>query len=145
MPFKHRVPEYEKIGVRVAGEYRQLNTNILQIENEYYSTVRPKQPSASNEKPIHALGQRGVQYIELRSLDLDLFKPLGISSTQLHFLEAFMVFCLLQHSPLIDTAERQAIDNNEINTAHYGRDPALRLTRGQQKIFTAGMGPGNPV
>ena len=127
-------PEYEKIGVRVAGEYRQLNTNILQIENEYYSTVRPKQPSASNEKPIHALGQRGVQYIELRSLDLDLFKPLGISSTQLHFLEAFMVFCLLQHSPLIDTAERQAIDNNEINTAHYGRDPALRLTRGQQKI-----------
>ncbi len=127
-------PEYEKIGVRVAGEYRQLNTNILQIENEYYSTVRPKQPSASNEKPVYALNQHGVQYIELRSLDLNLFEPLGISSIQLHFLEAFMVFCLLQHSPLIDATERQAIDNNEISTAHHGRDPALRLTRGKQRV-----------
>ncbi|MCY4641357.1 MAG: glutamate--cysteine ligase [Gammaproteobacteria bacterium] len=133
-------PEYERLGVKVDGEYRQLNANILQIENEYYSTVRPKQPCAADEKPIHALGQRGVQYIELRSLDLDLFEPLGTSSTQLHFLEAFMVFCLLQHSPLINTEERQAIDNNEINTAHHGRDPALRLTRGRKKISLQAWG-----
>ena len=127
-------PKYERIGVQVAGEYRQLNTNFLQIENEYYSTVRPKQPSVNNEKPVHALRQRGVQYIELRSLDLDLFEPLGISNSQLHFLEAFMIFCLLQESPRIDAAERQAIDSNEINTAHYGRDPALELTQGQQQV-----------
>lgn len=127
-------PKYERIGVKVAGEYRQLNTNFLQIENEYYSTVRPKQPSVNNEKPVHALRQRGVQYIELRSLDLDLFEPLGISSGQLHFLEAFMIFCLLQESPRIDAAERLAIDSNEINTAHYGRDPALKLTQGQKQI-----------
>ena len=126
--------EYEKIGIKVAGEYRQLNANILQIENEYYSTVRPKQPCASHEKPVHALGQRGVQYIELRSLDLDMFEPLGTSASQLHFLEALMVFCLLQHSPLIDTAERQAIDSNEINTAHYGRDPNLKLTRCMRQV-----------
>ena len=67
--------EYEKIGVKVNGEYRQLNSNILQIENEYYSTIRPKQPLINNEKPTHALSQRGVQYIELRSLDLNLFDP----------------------------------------------------------------------
>lgn len=133
-------PEYEKIGVKVAGEYRQLNANILQIENEYYSSVRPKQPCASHEKPIHALGQRGVQYIELRSLDLDMFEPLGIGSAQLHFLEALMVFCLLQHSPLIDAAERRAIDNNGINAAHHGRDPALRLTRGQQRVLLQDWG-----
>ncbi|MXY14879.1 MAG: glutamate--cysteine ligase [Proteobacteria bacterium] len=127
-------PKYEKIGVKTAGEYRQLNTNFLQIENEYYSTVRPKQPSLNNEKPVHALRQRGVQYVELRSLDLDIFEPLGINCDQLHFLEAFMIFCLLQESPRIDAAERQAIDSNEINTAHYGRDPALKLTQGQKQV-----------
>lgn len=126
--------EYEKIGVKVSGEYRQLNANILQIENEYYSTIRPKQPAINNEKPTHALSQRGVQYIELRSLDLNLYEPLGISTTQLYFLEAFMIFCLLQQSPLIDAAEQQAIDNNEIKTAHQGRDPALKLLREKQEI-----------
>ena len=128
-------PEYERIGVKVAGEYRQLNTNFLQIENEYYSTVRPKQPAAGNEKPVHALRQRGVQYIELRSLDLDMLEPLGINTGQLYFLEAFMMFCLLQHSPCIDADERQAIDCNEISTAHYGRDPALKLTRGRRQVL----------
>ncbi|MYB88872.1 MAG: hypothetical protein F4X93_02790 [Proteobacteria bacterium] len=75
-----------------------------------------------------------VQYVELRSLDLDIFEPLGINCDQLHFLEAFVIFCLLQESPRIDAAERQAIDSNEINTAHYGRDPALKLTQGQKQV-----------
>ncbi len=122
-------PEYKKIGVKVDGEYRQLNANILQIENEYYSTIRPKQPLVKNEKPVHALGQRGVQYIELRSLDLNLYDPLGVSETQLYFLEAFMLFCLLDESPLIDVDERKAMDDNESKVAHQGRDPALRLSR----------------
>ena len=34
-------PPYEALGVKVDGEYRQLNANILQIENEYYSFIRP--------------------------------------------------------------------------------------------------------
>ena len=122
-------PEYEKIGVKVDGEYRQLNANILQIENEYYSTIRPKQPLVKNEKPAHALAQRGIQYIELRSLDLNLYDPLGVSESQLYFLETFMLFCLLQQSPLIDKAERQAIKDNENNVAHQGRNPDLKLSR----------------
>ncbi len=127
-------PEYAKIGVKVADEYRQLNANILQIENEYYSTIRPKQPSINNEKPTHALIQRGVQYVELRSLDLNLYEPLGVSASQLYFLEAFMVFCLLQSSPLIDGSERRDIDGNEIKTAHQGRDTELRLLRERRTV-----------
>ncbi len=126
--------EYKKIGVKVSGEYRQLNANMLQIENEYYSSVRPKQPLIDNEKPTHALSNRGVQYIELRSLDLNLFESLGICETQLYFLEAFMIFCLLHQSPKIDSIERRAIDSNENNTAHYGRDPSLKLIYGDHKI-----------
>lgn len=122
-------PEYAKIGVKVGGEYRQLNANILQIENEYYSTVRPKQITEANEKPILALQRRGVRYIELRSLDVNAFDPLGINDTQLYFLEALMLYCLLQDSPLIDAAERVAIDQNELLVAHRGREPGLQLVR----------------
>ncbi len=127
-------PEFEKIGVKVNGKYRQLNTNILQIENEYYSTIRPKQPSNNNEKPTHALSKRGVRYIELRSLDLNFYEPLGVSESQLYFLEALMIFCLLQESPDIDKDERKMIDRNEHDTAHHGRDPALQLIQKHRHV-----------
>ncbi|TNF36569.1 MAG: glutamate--cysteine ligase, partial [Gammaproteobacteria bacterium] len=117
------------IGVKVDGEYRQLNANILQIENEYYSTVRPKQILIDNEKPTLALKRRGVRYIELRSLDVNAYDPLGISEIQLRFLEAMMVFCLIQDSPQICYQEQGEIDQNELDVAHYGRKPSLALQR----------------
>jgi len=120
---------YEDIGVKVNGEYRQLNANILQIENEYYSTVRPKQILQGMERPTLALQRRGVRYIELRSLDVNAFEPLGIDTTQMRFIEALMVFCLIQDSPQICPSEQVEIDSNEIVTAHRGRDPSLRLQR----------------
>lgn len=122
-------PDYEKIGVKVGDEYRQLNTNILQIENEYYTTARPKQPPRGNERPAMALKQRGVRYIELRSLDVNAFDPLGINAEQLHFLEAFIVFCLFQDSPQVSSAESVEINYNQNAAAHRGRDPSLLLRR----------------
>lgn len=128
-------PEYEKIGVIVDGKYQQLNSNILQIENEYYSTVRPKQLLEGNEKPVIALRERGVRYVELRSLDVNAFDPLGVNESQLRFLEAFMQFCLLNDSPIIGKQERSEIDHNELLVAHQGRDPKLSLQRKGHGIY----------
>ncbi len=120
---------YEEIGVKVGGEYQQLNANILQIENEYYSTVRPKQIVQGDEKPSAALKKRGVAYVELRSLDVNAFDPHGINSEQLYFLEVFMLFCLLQSSPVLSQSEIAAIDENLLLVAHQGREPGLDLLR----------------
>ncbi len=125
---------YEEIGVKVAGEYRQLNANILQIENEYYSTVRPKQILEGYEKPTLALQRRGVRYIELRSLDVNAFEPLGINATQMRFIEALMVYCLIQDSQQICHNEQSEIDHNELDVAHFGRDPQLKLQRNARSI-----------
>ena len=122
-------PKYAKIGVKNNGEYLQLNANMLQIENEYYSTVRPKQVLIDNEKPSTALKDRGVRYIELRSPDVNIFDPLGISEEQIRFLEILMLFCLFHDSPFVSADERRDIDRNMLATAHYGRDPALKLWR----------------
>jgi len=122
-------PNYETIGVKVGERYEQLNANVLQIENEYYSTVRPKQLLQWLEKPTLALRRRGVRYIELRSLDVSAFHPLGIAEEQLHFMGAFMLFCLLIDSPRISARERRAIDENLVLAAHRGRDPRLELDR----------------
>lgn len=126
--------EYELIGVKTEGEYRQLSANILQIENEYYSTVRPKQIPRDNEMPLHALRDRGIEYIELRSLDINPFEPLGISAQQMYFLEVFMLYCLLQTSPVLSEDEIDAIDMNLIAVAHNGRAPNAELYRGNETI-----------
>jgi len=118
---------WEAIGVRAGDEYRQLNANILQIENEYYSTVRPKQVLEWMEKPSLALKNRGVRYIELRSLDVNAYHPLGLDETQGRFLEVFLLFCMLADSPLIDAGERHEIDRNLLDVAHRGREPKLML------------------
>ncbi len=126
-------PDYEKIGVKVGGEYKQLNANILQIENEFYSTVRPKQIAVSCEKPTVALKRRGVQYIEIRSLDLDVFNPIGISESTSRFVEAFLLNCLLQPSPDYSGQEQQLNNSNQLTVAHLGRQPGLELNNNGQK------------
>ena len=118
---------WQVIGVEVDGEYRQLSANILQIENEYYSTVRPKQVLQWLEKPSLALKKRGIRYIELRSLDVNAYHPLGLDETQGRFLEVFLLFCMLADSPSIDACERHEIDRNLLDVAHRGREPRLTL------------------
>jgi glutamate--cysteine ligase len=121
--------DYAKIGVKVDGQYQQLNSNILQIENEFYSTVRPKQITESGEKPTLALKRRGVRYVEIRSLDLDVFNPLGLAEDSARFIEAFLLSCLLQDSPL-QSGDEQAINNqNQLLTANAGRKPGLLLNQ----------------
>lgn len=128
-------PDYERIGVMVNGVYEQLSANLLQIENEYYSTIRPKQILDAMEKPGLALRRRGVKYVELRSLDVNAFDPLGVNEEQLRFLEIFLLFCLLEDSPPISAGERREIDANQNAVAHRGRDPNLMLARQGGEVY----------
>jgi glutamate--cysteine ligase len=120
-------PDYERIGVKVDGEYRQLNSNVLQIENEYYSFIRPKRVTQSGERPTKALRRGGVQYVEMRSLDVSAFDPVGVNQNKLRFLEAFAAFCVLRSSPPIESSEQGELDGNHAIVAKEGRRPDLKL------------------
>lgn len=126
--------DYEKIGVKVDGEYRQLNSNTLQIENEFYSTIRPKQVAESCEKPTLALKRRGIRYVEVRSLDLNPSQPIGLDEHTSRFLEAFLLTCLLQDSPKQSAQDFYINNRNQLAVAHQGRKPGLQLERSGGKI-----------
>ncbi len=119
--------EYEKLGVNVDGEWQQLSANVLQIENEYYSFIRPKRTARSGERPTRALARAGVEYVEMRSLDVGPFDPVGTSQNEMRFLEAFAALCLLKDSPMIDRSAEQALDGNHVLVAGRGREPGLSL------------------
>ncbi|MBT8132782.1 MAG: glutamate--cysteine ligase, partial [Gammaproteobacteria bacterium] len=132
--------DYEKIGLQQNGQYQQLNSNILQIENEYYSLIRPKRVAHSGEKPSHALLRGGIEYVEVRALDVSPFDPVGINQDELRFLEVFLLFCALHESPFIDDEEQEEIDFNQLEVARRGRDPDLRLHTGQGQRSLADWG-----
>jgi glutamate--cysteine ligase len=120
-------PAYQALGVKAGGEWRQLNANILQIENEYYSDVRPKRVARHDETPSQALEARGVEYIEVRCLDLNPLLTLGVDEDQIRFLDAFVMWCLLAESPWISDLECDHLDDNRRRVVERGRDPELRL------------------
>src|SRR3546814_10954940 len=92
-------PAYEAIGTHRNGEMIQLNSNILQIENEYYSNIRPKRATGRCERPATALAERGVQYVEVRCLDIDPQQPVGIAADTARFMDTFLLFCAASASP----------------------------------------------
>jgi glutamate--cysteine ligase len=130
-------PAYEAIGTQRDGEWVQINTNVLQIENEFYSTIRPKRVTYPGERPLHALAARGVQYVEVRCMDIDPFEPTGISLESSRFLDAYLLVCALEDSaPLPPDAYNEA-NQNFSRVTMEGRKPGLELTRDGQPIAMA--------
>jgi len=125
---------YVEIGTHKDGEWIQLNTNVLQIENEYYSNIRPKRVTYSGERPIQALVARGVQYVEVRCLDINPFLPTGIDLQQSRFVDAFVLYCALQESPQLANNECSNAASNFLTVVKEGRRPGLELNRNDSTI-----------
>jgi len=126
---------YEAVGVRGAdGVYKQLATTLLQIENEFYGTIRPKRVTFAGERPLHALRERGVEYVEVRLMDLDPFEVVGINSQTMRFLDVFLLHCLSTASPDDSPQEIAAVGRNQHAVAERGREPGLLLQRGDAQV-----------
>jgi len=121
-------PDYSDIGIKdEQGNYQQLNDCLLQIENEFYSVIRPKRTAKSGQTALNALRSGGIEYIEVRCLDLNPFENVGINEQQIQFLDTFLLYCLLEDSPLSDEQENQHILHNQKAMVYDGRNPNLTL------------------
>lgn len=121
------IPDYERIGTHRDGQRIQLSTALLQIENEFYSSVRPKRVTQSGEPPLKALTERGVEYIEVRCLDVNPYLPMGIDAEQIRFIDAFLLFCLLEDSPPIPQEECSAIGVDNKTVVNNGRSAEAQV------------------
>ncbi len=121
-------PYYRDMGVIKDGHYQQLNANILQIENEFYGSIRPKRVSVSGERPTKALKLHGIEYVEVRALDINPFSPIGIDSSQIAFLDSFLLCSLFAKSDPISAREMGENRDNFDRVVRKGRHPDLCLT-----------------
>ncbi len=121
-------PKFSQLGIRSTdGSWLQLNDHILQIENEFYGLIRPKQPPQPDERPGLALKRRGISYIEMRCVDLNPEAAIGIKESDAYFLELFALYCLLETSADFSSDEQLCISRNQQQTAEQGRKEDLKL------------------
>lgn len=121
--------KFSKLGIYRNGSQIQLNGNVLQKESEFYSLIRLKQATSEGETPLEALEKKGVNYVEIRNLDLNPFEKLGLSIEQMNFLHIFMHFCLFEESPLITDDEHELINLNHHLISLIGRKNELSLKK----------------
>ncbi|MBK0063550.1 MULTISPECIES: glutamate--cysteine ligase [unclassified Acinetobacter] len=130
-------PPFTELGLNdEQGEPIQINDHVLQIENEYYSLVRPKQVPENGETPSQALQNRGVGYVELRAVDVNPYSPIGIDENTAGFLEALALYCLLLESPTINDDEQDLIEKNQNTIVNDGRSPEAKIIAqtGEQSV-----------
>ena len=120
-------PFYEALGVREGGHWKQLNANLLQIENEFYAGIRPKRVGQHGERPAKALQTYGVEYVEVRLFDLNPSIDIGIAPEQSCFADMFLLMCLFRDSPPISSREQAENDENKRRVVNHGRAPDLQL------------------
>ncbi len=123
-------PPYQAIPSGETGDYQQLNASLLQIENEFYSPIRPKRVTRSGETPLNALRRAGIEYVEVRCVDVSPFHPAGLDARQVRFMDTFLLYCLLEESPPC-ADEDQAIQAANLEAVvNRGRQPGLQLRNG---------------
>jgi len=120
-------PDYRGIASGQNDEYQQLNDSLLQIENEFYSPIRPKRVANPGETPLNALARAGIEYIEVRCVDVNPFSPVGLDARQIRFMDTFLLYCLLEDSPPCDEAEQDVQATNLEAVVNRGRQPGLQL------------------
>lgn len=145
---EHYITDIQRLTQRPSQQYahipdlhsrqpKQLSRNVLQIENEFYNSIRPKPQRMEGLSPSLCLQEQGVGYLEIRLFDLNPFTPLSVSKEQLYFTDAFLMHCLMQrHAPfdgLLSTKQ-----SNQV--IQFGQNPNTELVPGcNQSIKTASM------
>ncbi|ARC54587.1 glutamate--cysteine ligase [Candidatus Riesia pthiripubis] len=121
---KKSSPEFERISLfDVKGNRLQINTNILQTENELYIPIRPKGILSNRISTLDSILKNGIEYIEIRSLDVNPFNPIGVDKLQIYFLDLFLIWCMLADSPFMNEKELNCCLKNWNQVTLKGRKP----------------------
>ena len=119
---------------------QQINENLLQIDDEFYAVARAKSRVISNQRTTSKLTNGGVDFIELRSLDLNPYSRIGIDQETTNFLEILLSYCFVKQKGYLSDLEKQEISHNDSLVAKQGRYPGLYLQKDGEKIRLKDLG-----
>ena len=127
--------ESKEFSIFEKKQFAQINPNFLQIDDEYYSTVRPKSNKNKYMRTTSNLKKFGIDYLELRSIDLNPYSSIGITQDAIMFIDILFIYCLFQPDIPIDSEEQMKIYKTESLVSKKGRMKNLFLYKNNEKIL----------
>ncbi|MFL2714889.1 MAG: glutamate--cysteine ligase [Gammaproteobacteria bacterium] len=127
--------DYKKKGLLDSnGEYHQISDGIIQIENEYYDSIRPKRSASNNLRPYDLLKDFGIEYLEIRGVDISPSDITGMSKHHIRFLDLILIYCLISPSPKMTSKEKNEIDSNERVSIYEGKSKSSKININGNKV-----------
>ncbi|SJZ86754.1 Gamma-glutamylcysteine synthetase [Pilibacter termitis] len=96
-------------------------------EREFYSPVRLR-----SGKKAFELQLNGIQYIELRNIDIVPFQPFGISYATLRFLHLFLLFLLWKPEENPELAQQDGLEKNYTVAFESPQDKTVLYDEGKR-------------
>lgn len=117
-------PDYSstKEFIRSINEF--VKRGDISEAKELYAQIRLKPKDVRNV--LESLENDGIQYLEIRTIDLNVFDKCGIAKVDLEFMNIFMLFLLLEGEEFFETWQQEALIN-EVAVAESGLEPDLEL------------------
>ena len=117
-------PNYSSMSEFFESINEFINRGDISEVKELYAQIRLK---PKNLKDImESLEKDGIQYLEIRTIDLNVFDKCGIAEIDLEFLNVFMLFLLLEGEENFETWQQEALLNEKF-VAEHGLNPELEL------------------
>lgn len=122
-------PDYSTVDEYVNSINTFVNDKVIESHKELYSQIRLK--ARDNDDFLNSLLSDGIDYLEIRSTDINPFDKTGISLDDLKFINIFTIFLLTEDE--VDYKEWQEESlYNQNNIARFGKQNVMLRSNGDQ-------------
>ena len=128
---KELLPSYESVDAFVNDINSFIENGDLSEAKELYTQIRlkPKNP----QDLLNSLKNDGIEYIEVRTLDVNPFYQCGLIKQDMKFLHLFLIYMFIKDETDYADWQREAKINEE-NTAEKAYVDSMRLLRDGKEV-----------
>lgn len=116
-------PDYGSVKDYVTSINRFIDDKLIDSHKELYTQIRLK--AIDNTKFLESLLNDGINYLEIRSIDINPFSKAGISLEDLNFINIFTIYLLIKEESSYETWQQEAQNNQNIISMYGQMDVVL--------------------
>ena len=128
---KKLYPSYSSVEEFTQDISSYIESGDLSEAKELYTQIRlkPKDP----KDLLNSLKDTGIEYVEIRTLDINPFYRCGLTKRDMQFLHLFIIYMLVKNESDYENWQEEALINEELS-AERAFDDEMRLIRDGEKI-----------
>ncbi|RAP53563.1 MAG: glutamate--cysteine ligase [Methanosphaera sp. rholeuAM130] len=124
-------PSYDSVEEFVNDVRGFVEEKLLSEAKELYSQIRLKAKNPTDL--LNSLKNDGIEYLEIRTLDINPFYQSGIAKYDMKFLHLFLIYMLIKEESNYSNWQKEA-KINEDNTAQRAYQKSMRLLKDGQEV-----------